>query len=79
MPLHIAFVDLTKAFDYVNRDARFTVLKNVGRPPILLELMQFFHKNMQCICHVDRMNSDPFSIVNGVKQVYVLASILIWI
>ena len=30
MPLHVVFVDLTKAFDYVNREALFTIHKKVG-------------------------------------------------
>ena len=44
MSLHVAFVDLTKAFDYVNREALFTILKKVGSPPILLDLIKSFHE-----------------------------------
>ena len=32
MPLHIAFIDLTKAFDVVNRDSLFQILPKIGCP-----------------------------------------------
>ena len=76
MPLHVAFVDLTKAFDYVNREALFTILKKVGCPPALLDLIKSFHENMQGTAQVDVMISEPFPIVDGVKQGCVLAPTL---
>ena len=76
MPLHVAFVDLTKTFDYVNREALFTFLKKVGCPPILLDLIKSFHEHMQGTAQVDGMVSEPFPIVNGVKQGCVLAPTL---
>ena len=76
MPLHVAFVDLTKAFDYVNRESLFTTLKKVGCPPILPDLIKLFHENMQGIVQVDGMISEPFPIVNGVMQVCVLVPTL---
>ena len=76
MPLHVVFVDLTKAFDYVNCEALFTILKKVGCPPILIDWIKSFHENMQGTAHVDGMISEPFPIVNGVKQGCVLAPTL---
>ena len=55
MSLHVAFVDLTKAFDYVNREAFFIILKKVGCPPILLDLIKSFHENIQGTAQVDGM------------------------
>ena len=68
MPLPVAFVDLTKAFDYVNQEVLFTILKKVGCPPVLLDLIKSFHENMQGTAQVDGMISEPFPVVNGVKQ-----------
>ena len=64
MPLHVAFVDLTKAFNYVNQEALFTILKKVGCPPILLDLTKSFHENMQGTAQVYGMISDqnPFPL-----------------
>lgn len=33
MPLYVAFIDLTKAFDLVSRDGLFKALKKIGCPP----------------------------------------------
>ena len=76
IPLHVVLVYLTKAFDYVNREVLFTVLKKVGCPPILLDLIKSFHENMQGTAQVDGMISEPFPTVNSVKHGYVLAPTL---
>ena len=46
VPLHIAFVDLTKAFDTVSRSGLYMVLEKIGCPPTLLQLIISFHNNM---------------------------------
>ena len=76
MPLHLFFVDLIKAFDYVNREALFTILKKVGCPQVLLDFIKSFHENMQGTAQVDAMISEPFPIVNGVKQGFFLVPTL---
>ena len=43
MPVNIAFIDLTKAFDLVNRDGLFTVLSKIGCPPKLQSMIEYFH------------------------------------
>ena len=35
-PLYVAFIDLTKAFDLVNRDGLFKILAKIGCPPNIL-------------------------------------------
>lgn len=75
-PLHIAFVDLTKAFDLVNRNALFQVLEKVGCPPRLLKLITSFHSDMMSTIQADGMTSEPFKVISGVKQGCVLAPTL---
>lgn len=75
-PLHIAFVDLTKAFDLVNRDALFLVLRKVGCPPVLLDLIIAFHHEMKSTVQFEGNISQPFSVCSGVKQGCVLAPTL---
>ena len=43
MPLYIAFINLTKAFDLVNRDGLFRVLPKIGCTPKLQSMIEFFH------------------------------------
>ena len=46
-PLHVAFIDLTKAFDLVSRDGHFKILAKIGCPPTLLSIVKSFHDNMK--------------------------------
>jgi hypothetical protein len=75
-PLYLAFVDLTKAFDLVDRRALFTVLTKIGCPPTLLALIKSFHNDMQAQIQFDGSLSDSFPIHRGVKQGCVLAPTL---
>ena len=43
MPLYLAFIDLTKAFDLVSRDGLFKVLPKIGCPPKLQSMIEYFH------------------------------------
>ena len=76
MPLYIAFIDLTKAFDLVSRKGLFQLLQRIGCPPKLLSIIQSFHTNMQGTISYDGGTSDPFTIKSGVKQGCVLAPTL---
>lgn len=75
-PLHIAFVDLTKAFDLIDRKALFLVLEKAGCPPTLLSLVKAFHENMHGKVQYEGDLSDRFPIRRGVKQGCVLAPTL---
>ena len=46
-PLFIAFVDLTKAFDTVNRSGLYKVLKAIGCPPFMLGVIASFHEEIK--------------------------------
>ena len=76
MPLYIAFIDLTKAFDLVSRDGLFQILMKIGCPPKLLNIISSFHDDMKGTVSFDGEMSDPFPIKNGVKQGCVIAPTL---
>ena len=76
MPLYVAFIDLTKAFDLVSREGLFKILPKIGCPPKLLSLIESFHTNMKGIVQYDGSTSEPFDIHSGVKQGCVLAPTL---
>ena len=44
--IYMAFVDLTKAFDAVNRDLLWNILRKFGCPPTFIALLQQFHTDM---------------------------------
>ena len=69
MDLVVVFVDLTKAFDTVNREALLVILSKLGCPTKLVNLIR------QVLS--DGEASEPLSISNGVKQGCVLAPVLL--
>ena len=75
-PLYLAFVDLTKAFDYVSRDGLFKILRKIGCPPKLLSILVSFHDNMHGTVCYEGASSERFPITSGVKQGCVLAPTL---
>ena len=76
MPLYVAFIDLTKAFDLVSRKGLFQILPKIGCPPKLLSIIESFHNNMKGTVQFDGNLSDSFDIRSGVKQGCVLAPTL---
>ena len=76
MPLYVAFINLTKAFDLVSRDGLFKILPTVGCPPKLQSMIESFHSDTKGTVQFNGSSSEPFEIRGGVKQGCVLASTL---
>ena len=76
IPLHKAFIDLTKAFDSVNREGLYIVLGKLGCPQKLLNLIRSLYTGMIATVAYENEESKAFAINNGVKQGCVLAPVL---
>ena len=76
MPIYIAFVDLTKAFDFVCRSGLFQLLEKIGCPPTLLSFIVSFNDQMHGRVSYNGASSESFKILSEVKQVCVLAPTL---
>ena len=74
--LIVVFIDLTKVFDTVNREALRVILSKLGCPTKFVNLIRQFHDDMTEQVLSDGETSEPFSISNGVKQGCVLAPVL---
>ena len=70
------FVDLTKAFDTVNREGLWKIMATFGCPAKVIAMVRQFHDGMLARVQNDDEFSDPFPVTNGVKQGCVLASTL---
>ena len=77
--LYIAFIDLTKVFNFVSRDGLFKILKKIGYPPTLPSIISSFYENTHSTINFDFTSSQPFKIASGVKQRCVQAPTLFWI
>ena len=76
MPLYIAFIDLTKAFDLDSRYGLFKLLPKIGCPPKLQSMIESFHTDTKGTVQFNGSFSEPFEIRSGVKQGCVLAPML---
>ena len=74
--MYMVFVDLTKAFDTVNREALWQVLKKLGIPENMLNVIISFHQGMKANVVSDGMTSEPFNVTNGTKQGCVMGPVL---
>ena len=76
IPLYMAFVDFTKAFDKVSRNGLYIILSKLGCPEKLLNIVKSFHDGMKASLIYEGMESSQFDVKNGVKQGCVLAPVL---
>ncbi|XP_066946153.1 uncharacterized protein [Macrobrachium rosenbergii] len=76
MDLYVVFIDLTKVFNTVNRDALWSILTKLGCSPEFITLIQLLHENMtgQVLSNSDVTNT--FQITNGVKKGSTLVAVL---
>ena len=74
--LYKAFVDLTKAFDTVNRDLLWNILHKFGCPRTFIAILQQFHTSMCAQVVMAGSQSSSFPVEVGVKQCCVLAPII---
>ena len=67
VPLYQVFVDLTKAFDTVNRDALWKILGKLGCPPTFVNMFKELHRTTKVRVTFNGSLSDEITIDNGVK------------
>ena len=76
MDLYMTFVYLTKAFDTVSRECLWKIMAKYGCPTKFISVVRQFHDFMLARVQNDGEFSDPFPVINCVKQSCVLAPAL---
>ena len=74
--LCLAFIDLTKAFDSVNREVLWACLARLGCPPKVVNITRQLHEGMKGCVLYDGEQSGSFNINTGAKQGCVIAPTL---
>jgi len=74
--LYAVFIDLTKAFDTVDRDGLWKVLRKFGCPDKFTSVIRSFHDGMTARVQESGALSDSFPVTNGTKQGCILAPTL---
>ena len=70
------FIDLTKAFDTVNRKALWLILGKLGCPEKLISILNLFQHDMKTTLNIGDKLAEPFTVGNGVKHGDTLAPTL---
>jgi hypothetical protein len=64
--VHLAFIDLTKAYDNVNRDAMWQVFRTYGVPTRFINLLEDLHLGTHAVVRLDGHLGHNFPITSGV-------------
>ena len=64
----MAFIDLTKAFDSINREALWKVLSRFWCPANFITILRLLHDKMTATVLFNGTETEPFTIRTGVKQ-----------
>ncbi|BHF82323.1 hypothetical protein SprV_0802546000 [Sparganum proliferum] len=70
------FVDMTKAFDTVNREGLWKIMQKFGCPERFTQMVRQLHDGMMARVTDNGAVSEAFAVTNGVKQGCVLAPTL---
>ena len=77
IPLYVCFIDLTKAYDSVDRTLLWTVLARFGVPQNMISVIRQFREGVRaCVRLDDRVCSRWFAVEQGLRQGCVLAPLL---
>ena len=77
IPPYVGFIDLTKAYDSVDRTLLWTVLARFGVQQNMTSVIRQFHDGMRtCVRLDDRVCSEWFAVEQGLCQGYVLVPLL---
>ncbi|BHF83635.1 hypothetical protein SprV_0902677800 [Sparganum proliferum] len=74
--LHTAFLDLTKAFDKVDREGLKKVMQKFGFPQRFTHVLHQRRRGMMTLVTENRAVSEASAVTSGVEQAYVLAPVL---
>ena len=71
--VYCCLLDFSKAFDKVNYDQLFKKLLSREVPTVVLRLVLFIYLNQSCFIRWNSVDSDRFSVKNGVRQGAILS------
>ena len=76
VPLHIHFVDYQKAFDSINHNFMWEILRCYGLPDRLIQIVKNLYKNSVCAVNISGTLSNWFKVTSGVRQGCLLSPLL---
>ena len=77
IPLYVCFIDLTKAYDSVDRIPLWTIVARFGVPQNIISVILQFHDGMRvCVRLDDKLGSGWFAVEQALRQGCVLTPLL---
>ena len=73
IPLLITFIDFKKAFDSVNRNMMFAILRHYGIPEKIVRAIKLMYEDTTSRVYIEGKLSEQFKVTTGVLQGDVLA------
>jgi hypothetical protein len=74
--LHMVFIDYKQAYDSIDRERLWKILKNFGLPTKLINMIKLCNTNTSSRVKVNNEISSSFTINNGLKQGDAMSSVL---
>nr|KAG5710457.1 hypothetical protein BaRGS_022275 [Batillaria attramentaria] len=75
-PLYVCFIDFEKAFDSVDRESIWTILRHYGVPEKMVDIIKQLYNGFSCkVIHNGKL-SDEFQVTTGVRQGCLLSPLL---
>ena len=75
-PLYALFIDFEKAFDSIDRDSLWKILRWHGFPNKIISAIKIIYERFQCRVVCGNHITEPFEVHTGVKQGCVLSPLL---
>ena len=72
----MAFIDLTKAFDTIDRDMLWDVMRKFGCPRKFVAIVKAFHTNMKASVVIGGNETETFPMQVGLKQGCVMVLVI---
>ena len=73
MPLHLCFIDYTKAFDCVSHNEMWMIMTKMGFPKHLTDLVSKLYEDQESAVRTGVGNTEWFSIGRGLRQGCILS------
>ena len=74
--IYVCFIDYTKAFDCVDHNKLWKILKEMGMPNRLTCLLRNLYAGQEATVRIGHLTTDWFKIGKGVHQGYILSPCL---
>ena len=68
VPLYGIFIDLSKAYDLMDRGRVLLILEAYGVSPNLLRVFKYFWEHAELVCRAEGVFGDPFKAERGAVQ-----------